>query len=172
MFLTPYQLALIAGGFTILGALLGNWISHRFSDYRDRRKERNDAAAKFRSAFTEIVKTIRESQPGIRARRQTDFFQLFTDSYHTQYDAMLHFKDYLNDKEQEAIEKAWENHCWDGYLDEKESHGPFLHYHYNSEVEMRDGEPLITKTLDEAFNEVKQLATENVEKLLSFAKPK
>ena len=108
MFLTPYQLALIAGGFTILGALLGNWISHRFSDYRDRRKERNDAAAKFRSAFTEIRKTIRESQPGIRSRRQTDFFQLFTDSYHAQYDAMLHFKDYLNNKEQEAIEKAWE----------------------------------------------------------------
>lgn len=44
MFLTPYQLALIAGGFAILGALLGNWISHRFSDYRDRRKEFNDAA--------------------------------------------------------------------------------------------------------------------------------
>lgn len=42
--LTAYELALIAGGFTIIGALLGNWVSHHFSDYRDRRKERNDAA--------------------------------------------------------------------------------------------------------------------------------
>lgn len=42
--LTAYELALVAGGFTIIGALLGNWISHRFSDYRDRRKERNEAA--------------------------------------------------------------------------------------------------------------------------------
>ncbi|SRR6266568_54519 len=44
MFVTPYQLALIAGGFTILGALLGNWLSHYFSGNRDRRKEFNDAA--------------------------------------------------------------------------------------------------------------------------------
>jgi hypothetical protein len=44
MFVTPYQLALIAGGFTLLGALLGNWLSHYFSGNRDRRKEFNEAA--------------------------------------------------------------------------------------------------------------------------------
>ena len=44
MFITPYKLALIAGGFTILGALLGNWLSHYFSGNRDRRKEFNEAA--------------------------------------------------------------------------------------------------------------------------------
>lgn len=44
MFVTPYQLVLIAGGFTILGALLGNWLSHFFSGNRDRRKEFNEAA--------------------------------------------------------------------------------------------------------------------------------
>jgi len=152
--------------------LVGLWGGHRLAIGRDRRKEFNEAAAKFRSAFTEIRKTIRESQSGVRGFRQTDFFQLFTDSYQSQYDALIHFKDHLNCKEQEAIEKAWEKHCWDNYFDEKESHGPFLHYHYNSEVEMRDGEPHITKTLETAFTEVKQLATENVERLLSFAKPK
>lgn len=170
--LTGYELALIAGGFGIVGALLGNWTSHRFTDYRDRRKEFNDAAAKFRSEFTEIIKTIRESHPGTRRFETTCFFQLFTSTYHAQYNALLLFKDHLSGKEQREIEKAWDKHCWDDYLDEKESHGPFLHYHYNSVVEMRDGEPHITKTLEESFNEVKQLATTNVEKLLSFAKPK
>lgn len=42
--LTAYELALIAGGFTIIGALLGNWISHYFSGNRDKRKEFNEAA--------------------------------------------------------------------------------------------------------------------------------
>lgn len=42
--LTAYELALIAGGFTTTGAMLGNWISHRFSDHRDRRKERNEVS--------------------------------------------------------------------------------------------------------------------------------
>jgi len=42
--LSGYTIALIAGGFGIIGALLGNWASHRFSDHRDRRKEFNEAA--------------------------------------------------------------------------------------------------------------------------------
>ena len=170
--LTGYELALIAGGFGIIRALLGNWVGHRFTESRDRRKEFNDAATEFRREFTEMVKTIRESHPGTRRFETTCFFQLFTSTYNTQYNALLHFKAHLNKKDQEKIEKAWEDHCWGDYIDEKESHGPFLHYHYESEVEMRDGEPHTIKTLEEAFNETKQLATENVERLLSFAKPK
>ena len=49
--LTGYELALIAGGFTVIGAMLGNWVSHRFSDYRDRRKERNEAADRLDSVL-------------------------------------------------------------------------------------------------------------------------
>jgi len=66
MFLTPYQLALIAGGFTIIGALLGNWISHRFSDYRDRRKERNEAADRLDSV-------LRKEREGPMPKTSIDF---------------------------------------------------------------------------------------------------
>ena len=59
--LTAYELALIAGGFTTIGAMLGNWISHRFSDHRDRRKERNKVA----EPLAEILrKEIRRPTPG------------------------------------------------------------------------------------------------------------
>ncbi|BBA70043.1 hypothetical protein YM18_1508 [Geobacter sulfurreducens] len=160
----------------ILGYLARTLIDHRLAKSRtneDRTiREFNDAAAKFRNEFTETVTAIRESQFGTRRFETTFFSQLFTQTYPAHHDALVRFKHYLSNKDQEAIEKAWEEHCWNGYLDEKESHDPFLHYHYELEVEMRDGQPHTTKTLKESFDEAKQLATANIEKLLSFAKPK
>jgi hypothetical protein len=153
-------------------AIIGFLAGHFLAMGRDRRKEFNEAAAKFREAFAKIRKTINDSHPGISKMGQTDFFMLFTESYDRQYEALIHFKDHLSRKQQEALEKTWEQHCWNGYFDEKESHGPFLHYHYISETEMRDGEPFITKTFVESFAEVKNLANSNIEKLLAFAKPK
>jgi len=51
--LTAYQLAIIAGGFTLLGTLIGAWINHRFALYRDNQNRNRAsfdfAALKFRS---------------------------------------------------------------------------------------------------------------------------
>jgi len=59
MTLTPYQLALIAGGFGIAGALLGAWINHRLARHRDketRNRARFDAASsKFRSIIAQRI---------------------------------------------------------------------------------------------------------------------
>ena len=62
--LTVYDLALVAGGFTIVGALLGNWVSHRFSDYRDRRKNSMKRPKTFSSSSPTsiaISETLRKS---------------------------------------------------------------------------------------------------------------
>lgn len=43
--ISPYHLALIAGGFTLVGGLVGALLNHYFSTHRDRRKEFNEAAS-------------------------------------------------------------------------------------------------------------------------------
>jgi len=42
MILTNYQIALIAGGFTIIGGLLGAWINHRLAQSRDKEIRKKD----------------------------------------------------------------------------------------------------------------------------------
>lgn len=153
-------------------AIVGFLAGHFLAIGRDKRKEFNEAATKFRNAFTETRKIIRESHPGTVKPGQTDFFKAFTETYQIQYDALLQFKDHPNKKDQEKIESAWEQHCWNGYATERQSHGLFLHYQYSSQVEIDNGKPHVKKTLEESFKEAKQLAMSNIELLLSFASPK
>jgi hypothetical protein len=58
MFLTPYQLALVAGGFTILGALLNNWIGHLLVVGRDKKNRLIAARLAFRDSFTPAIRII------------------------------------------------------------------------------------------------------------------
>ena len=51
MNLTAYELSLIAGGFGIVGAILGAFIGYYFSTRLINRQEFNKAASDFRNAF-------------------------------------------------------------------------------------------------------------------------
>jgi hypothetical protein len=61
MNLGPYEIALIAGGFTIVGALLGAWIGYRNALNLHRVAEFNKAAAVFRASFVDIIQSIRDT---------------------------------------------------------------------------------------------------------------
>ena len=53
--LTAYELALIAGGFAIVGALLGNWISHLFTDIRNNKERIINQYMTFKDSFIPTV---------------------------------------------------------------------------------------------------------------------
>ena len=50
--ITYYQGLLIAGGFTLLGGLIGAWLNHFFADRRNKTERYNTAYDKFAEAFT------------------------------------------------------------------------------------------------------------------------
>lgn len=58
MELSAYDLALIAGAFTIVGALIGAVIAYWLSTQLERRKEHRTACAKLRSAFAPALAII------------------------------------------------------------------------------------------------------------------
>ena len=56
--ISPYGLALIAGAFTVVGALIGAVIAYLLAIQLERRKERQIAIARLRAAFAPAMATI------------------------------------------------------------------------------------------------------------------
>lgn len=50
--ITYYQGLLIAGGFTLIGGIIGAWLNHYFADRRNKTERYNTAYDKFSEAFT------------------------------------------------------------------------------------------------------------------------
>jgi len=59
--LSAYEIALIGGGFTLLGVLVGGLISYYFSTILINRQEFNKAAAEFRATFVDDIFRIQRS---------------------------------------------------------------------------------------------------------------
>ena len=58
MILSPYELAIIAGGFTVVGALIAVFGAHRLAIHLESIKRQQTAEAKLRSAFAPALAMI------------------------------------------------------------------------------------------------------------------
>ena len=108
MNLGPYEIALIAGGFTIIGALLGAWIGYRNALNLYRITEFNKAASTFRAAFVDSIHTIKDSglKPG-----DEGWYALLPKIYTATVEAELEkakiiFEPYLPPKERTGFNSA------------------------------------------------------------------
>ncbi len=106
MILTNYQIALIAGGFTIIGGLLGAWINHRLAQSRDkelRKKDRFDAAAlKFRGIIAKELSEFK-SRGGI-------FYDDRVAHLSTIHAACIEFLPTLSQSNQERFANLWQEY--------------------------------------------------------------
>ena len=68
MSLSAYEIALIGGGFTLLGVLVGGLISYYFSTILINRQEFNKAAAEFRASFVDEFFRIRRNAGTLHER--------------------------------------------------------------------------------------------------------
>lgn len=98
MTLTLYELALISGGFTFIGVLLGAWVTNHFAERRDRKNRiisaRSTAAVKLISVIArEIADTGIDPEPSRLSNIET---------------AIIEFKRYLTAEEQKQIEETWQ----------------------------------------------------------------
>lgn len=104
MTVTPYQLALIAGGFTLAGILIGALLTNYFANRRDKNNRlestRNDARRKFRRIIAEEIAERDNSDP-----RKADLSRLANIQA-----AVIEFKHHLSATQQEKIEETWKKY--------------------------------------------------------------
>ncbi|MBF0376290.1 MAG: hypothetical protein HQK72_02290 [Desulfamplus sp.] len=114
MNLSPYELVIIAGGFTIVGALIGGLIAFRNTISIYNLSEFNKAASLFREAFYPEIIFIKHNAI-IAGSGSSDSLSTFLSAgyLHRHLKAFETFKYYLSVKESEKIDKAWKEYCYD-----------------------------------------------------------
>lgn len=145
MNLSPYELVVIAGGFTVIGALVGGWIGYKNALGIYNITEFNKAATAFRNAFRcELIYLKHDTLLPECERTYTGLQEFMRAGYLFRHlKAFDIFRDHLSAKERIAIDKAWKEYC------------KFEQY------SNKDNEAAL-----------KKVALDNIEKLLKFAEHK
>ena len=152
MNLSAFEIALIAGGFTIVGVLLGTIITYRFalrlSDIADKRL----VGTKLREAFAPELATLHYPPEGITIEWAVT--EILKKSFDKHYTAVSEFRRFLSGKELTAFNKAWRTYY--GYDDNDES----FHYTFFEKYHRTSDPNGVKKTIS------------NIENLLIFTEPK
>lgn len=137
----------------VLGYLLRTLIDHRLARSRSieaiQIAEFNKAAAAFRSAFTNEIRELSDSNNAFVIQ------DIVSKSYISHANAFINFKPYLSASRTIEFQKAWDKHCWNNESGQQYPQQMiFLHYTYlDNEVDQID---------------CRQLALNNINRLLSF----
>lgn len=156
MNLNPYELVLIAGGFTVIGALLGGWIGYRNAIGIYNIAEFNKASSTFRNVFLPETTYLKHNANIGGLGSSNNLHEILFSGYLRQLKALEIFKIYLSRKDREGIEKAWQNYC------KSQSDHTVLNFEqYSTKNANRERE-----------KELKQLAYARINEILKFAKHK
>lgn len=110
MELSPYEIALIGGGFTIVGALVGAWIGYRSAIKIHTITEFNKAAAKFRAAFLPQIIYLTHNAD---IHSCGNLREVLDRSYLREHlQALETFKAHLCAIKRDRIQKAWDDYCY------------------------------------------------------------
>ena len=108
MNVSVYEIALIAGGFTIIGTLLGAWLGYRFSLSLANVNERRKAAMKLRGAFKDELLALNPAKHATKI----DLATFLENAFSKHRAAVLDFAYFLEPKERRAFYSTWyEYHC-------------------------------------------------------------
>ena len=147
MNLSAYEIALIAGGFTIIGALLGSWIGYRNALKINIIMEFNKAAAEFRAAFIEEQRLLDPNSFADRASAGSAS-SILKNAIHNHERAMIIFEPFVCKSQIEEYKQAWRDYAGE-----------------NNNFPQYTGDTALKK------EEGRKLALSNIEKLLKFAQP-
>jgi hypothetical protein len=109
MNLNPYEIALIAGGFTIIGTLLGGWITYRFAISLSRTNAKRDAGRKLRDAFAPELAALHPLQ----FNGGFNYAEMLRQAFDRHNMAVIEFEFYLFGKQLDRFKKAW-NEYYEG----------------------------------------------------------
>ena len=106
MNLSGYEFALIGGGFTIIGALLGQWMAYRFSTRLHKWLAKQAAGIKLSAASFEILARV-EPQTKIGGVNPK---LVFREHFPVQQAAAFAFESFLSVRDRLRFRKAWDEH--------------------------------------------------------------
>lgn len=154
MNLSAYEIALISGGFALVGVFIGVLINYYFSIRLMKRQDFNKAATDFRICFIDQIRFIDRDYAIERTGR--DIPKVLSDAVDRHETALIIFKDGFLCKNQRAkMEKAWKE-----YTGQKKTMGKYTFEQYATHGNLKDGES------------IRKLARSRIENLLKFADPK
>lgn len=117
MELSPYQLALLGGGFTLLGGFIGNWVTHHLTDFRNSKERHINNYEAFRNALLPSVQILIKESGTFTARD----FNNFMTYYPAQETAMLKVLSDMRRCRATIFRKKWTEYrewykqCYDNY---------------------------------------------------------
>lgn len=106
MQLTPYELALISGGFTVAGVLLGSFLTYRFALSLARQTARREAGRRLREAFAAEIAALHP----VSGDHTADVEQLLASAFLKHREAVTEFSFYLRPFERERFLEAWRSY--------------------------------------------------------------
>ena len=109
--MNPYGIALVAGGFTIIGALLGAWLMYRFAIKLANRNARHIVGLRLREAFApELAKLQHPEGRGI-----AEIPHILKTAFEKHQMAVNEFRFFLAGDKLDRFNKAWKE--YDDYPD-------------------------------------------------------
>jgi hypothetical protein len=103
MQLSPYEIALIAGGFTVVGAVLGSFITYRFALHLSSVNARRDAGRRLREAFAPELASLHP----ITGAKNIDMERFLQESWPKHHAAVSEVAFHLPQEQRAAFDKAW-----------------------------------------------------------------
>jgi hypothetical protein len=107
--LTAFEIALIAGGFGIVGTLLGALVNHILSFDRSRRDAKRFAGLKLRESFAPELARL-QTQQNFLLPESSDLLERAFEKHHM---AVNEFRFFLAGDELDSFTKAWEEYYKD-----------------------------------------------------------
>lgn len=149
MNLSAYEIALIAGGFTIVGAFLGACSGYYFSTRLMNRQENNRLAGNFKIALINQSRII----------KRTSFINVSADDLDVAFTnaetAFMVFVPFLCNSQRTSINALWNN-----YNNQNKTHKEIVGFHVHD----------LLHSIDK--NELRQNLLVNIETIIEFIKPK
>ena len=106
MQLSPYEIALISGGFTIVGAFLGSYITYRFALVISNVNARHDAGRRLREAFAYEMAVLHPAT----GDKGFDVERLLQASWLKHHSAVSEFACHLPPEKRAPFEQAWRDY--------------------------------------------------------------
>jgi len=110
--LGPYEIAIIAGGFTIIGALLGAGIGYRNALKLHNIVEFNNAAAQFRNVFLGEILFLRDNIRIEGVYPSNKINEVLGGAIFNHMKALVQFEPFLNAAERKRLCGVWNDYCY------------------------------------------------------------
>lgn len=167
MNLTAYEIALISGGFTLVGTLLGGFITYRFALRLAYINDKRLAGTKLRETFADVLSTLRYPPEGITIGFAIP--EILGESFPKHDMAVKEFRHFISGTEYDYFNKAWQK-----YYDYSRS--PTATTPDKAEHEKRfqkhDHGHYFSKYHSHNDSDGVKKAIENIENIISFTEPK